>query len=161
MARAHYAFCQHILNTGQGGYAGLRQKLRRRYALSTPENRPDESYDRGTHRTVFLLFLSFLKGTLSGQNAIRIDATWCTQAQSLQGFGEFSFPERVIREVDLERELQQLLDPIAYTGWPVALAGVQTDIPFEIVRIYDSEIQSAAKAAYQRDYMMLGFKSWG
>jgi len=101
MAQAHYAFCQHILNTGQGGYAGLRQTLRRRYALSTPENMPDESYDRGTHRTVFLSFLSFLKGTLSGQNAIRTDATWCTQAQSLQGFVEFSFPERVIREVDL------------------------------------------------------------
>ena len=105
---------------------------------------PDESYDLGTHRTAFLLFLSFLKGTLSGQTAIRIDATWCTQAQSLQGFGEFSFPERVIREVDLERELPQLLDSIGYTGWPVALAWGQTDILFELARIYDSEIQSAA-----------------
>ncbi|MDB4197314.1 hypothetical protein N9777_03380 [Ascidiaceihabitans sp.] len=159
MARADYAFCQHILNTGQGGYAVLRQILRRRYALSTPENMPDESYDRGTHRTVFLSFLNFLKGTLSGQTAIHIDATWCTQAQSLQGFGDFSFPKRVIREVDLERELPQLLESIGYTGWPVALAGVQTDILFEIARIYDSEIQSAAQAAYQRDYMMLGFKS--
>ena len=122
---------------------------------------PDESYDLGTHRTAVLSFLSFLKGTLSGQTAIRIDATWCTQAQSLQGFGEFSFPERVIREVDLERELPQLLDSIGYTGWPVALAWGQTDILFELARIYDSEIQSAAQAAYQRDYMMLGFKSWG
>ena len=122
---------------------------------------PDESYDLGTHRTAFLSFLSFLKGTLSGQTAIRIDATWCTQAQSLQGFGEFSFPDRVIREVDLERELPQLLDSIGHTGGPVALAGVHTDIPFELASIYDSEIESAAQAAYQRDYMMFGFKSWG
>jgi hypothetical protein len=161
VARAHYAFCQHILNTGQGGYAGLRQTLRRRYALSIPKNMPDESYDLGAHRTAFLSFLGFLKGNLSGQTAIRIDATWCTQAQSLQGFGEFSFPDRVIHEVDLETELPQLLDSIGHTGGPFELAGGQTDIPFELANIYDSEIESAAQAAYQRDYMMFGFKSWG
>ncbi|MDE1132670.1 MAG: hypothetical protein OSA49_14050, partial [Ascidiaceihabitans sp.] len=58
-------------------------------------------------------------------------------------------------------ELPQLLDSIGHTGGPVELAGVQTDIPFELANIYDSEIESAAQAAYQRDYMMFGFKSWG
>jgi hypothetical protein len=53
------------------------------------------------------------------------------------------------------------LDSIGHTGGPVELAGVQTDIPFELANIYDSEIESAAQAAYQRDYMMFGFKSWG
>ena len=78
----------------------------------------------------------------------------------MQGFGEFSFPDRIIRAVDLETELTQLLDSIGHTGWPVALAGVQTDIPFELASIYDSEIESAAQAVYQRNYMMFGFKSW-
>jgi len=78
----------------------------------------------------------------------------------LQGFGEFSFPDRVIRAVDLETELPKLFYSVGHTGWPVALAGVQTDISFELASIYDSEIESAAQAAYQRNYMMFGFKSW-
>ena len=78
----------------------------------------------------------------------------------MQGFGEFSFPDRVIREVDLKTELPQLLDSIGHTGWPVALAGIQTDILFELASIYGSEIESAAQAAHQRNYMMFEFKSW-
>ena len=121
---------------------------------------PDPMYDRAAHRTAFLAFLIFLKGNLSGQTAVRIDAKWCTQAQSLEGFGEFTLPDRVIREQDLEKELPQLLTQIGYTG-SVELSAIDPDVPFALADIYDSEIEKAAHNAYQRDYMMFGFDSWG
>jgi hypothetical protein len=159
VARAHHAFCHHILNTGQGGFAGLRQTLRRRYALPIPEIMPDAEYDRAAHRTAFLAFLTFLKGNLSGQTAIRIDATWCTQAQSLEGFGEFALPDYVIREENLAKELSHLLEQIGHVGG-TQLGPADTDVPFALADIYDAEIEKAAQNIYQRDYMMFGFDSW-
>ena len=159
VARAHRAFCHHILNTGQGGYAGLRQTLRRRYSMPIPEMMPDAAYDRAAHRAAFLTFLVFLKGNLSGQTAIRIDATWCTQAQSLEGFGEFALPDRVIREDDLATELPQMLAQIGHEN-SVELGPTDPDEPFALADIYDEEIEKAAQNAYQRDYMMFGFDSW-
>lgn len=160
VARAHYAFCRHILSTGQSSYSGLRQTLRRRYAMPIPEVMPDAGYDRASHRAAFLAFLVFLKGNLSGQTAIRIDATWCTQAQSLEGFGEFALPDRVIREEDLATELGQLLTQIGHSG-SAELGSVVEDEPFKLADIYDAEIESSTQSAYQRDYMMFGFGSWG
>jgi LPS sulfotransferase NodH len=159
VARAHHAFCRHILNTDQGSYAGLRQTLRRRYSMPIPEMMPDAAYDRAAHRAAFLAFLVFLKGNLSGQTGIRIDATWCTQAQSLEGFGEFALPDRVIREDDLATELPQMLAQIGHEN-PVELGPTDPDEPFALADIYDEEIEKAAQNAYQRDYMMFGFDSW-
>lgn len=159
VVRAHSAFCKHILGTGPDSYAALRQTLRRRYALPIPEDMPDSSYDRSAHRTAFAEFLVFLKGNLTGQTAIRVDAAWCSQTQALQGFGEFALPDRVIREDDLETEFAQLLATTKHEG-DVALGSTAEELPFEMADIYDAEIETLAQDVYQRDYMMFGFENW-
>lgn len=159
VVRAHSAFCKHILETGPDSYAALRQTLRRRYALPIPEDMPDSSYDRSAHRTAFAEFLVFLKGNLTGQTAIRVDAAWCSQTQALQGFGEFALPDRVIREDDLETEFAQLLATTKHEG-DVALGSTAEELPFEMADIYDAEIETLAQDVYQRDYMMFGFENW-
>jgi LPS sulfotransferase NodH len=159
VARAHHAFCKHILGTGAGSYAALRQTLRRRYALPIPEDMPDDGYDRIAHRTAFAAFLVFLKGNITGQTAIRVDASWCTQTQALQGFGEFALPDRVVRESDLEVEFAQLLTATGHSG-DVVLGPSVTDEPFGLSEIYDAEIEKLAQDVYRRDYMMFGFESW-
>ena len=127
--------------------------------MPIPEIMPDAGYDRAAHRIAFLAFLTFLKGNLAGQTAIRIDASWCTQAQSLEGFGEFTLPDRVIREEDLAIELPQLLAQIGHNG-NIDVGSVDGDVPFALADIDDAEIEKAAQSAYQRDYMMFGFDSW-
>jgi LPS sulfotransferase NodH len=159
VVRAHSAFCKHILGTGPDSYSALRQTLRRRYALPIPEDMPDSSYDRSAHRTAFAEFLVFLKGNLTGQTAIRVDAAWCSQTQALQGFGEFALPDRVIREDDLETEFAQLLATTKHEG-DVALGPTGEELPFELSDIYDAEIETLAQDVYQRDYMMFGFENW-
>jgi hypothetical protein len=78
----------------------------------------------------------------------------------LEGFGEFTLPDRVIREEDLAIELPQLLVQIGHNG-NIDVGSVDGDVPFALADIYDAEIEKAAQSAYQRDYMMFGFDSWG
>jgi LPS sulfotransferase NodH len=158
LERAHRAYCHRILNSEAGSYSALRQTLRRRYALPISESMPDASYDKVAHRAGFFAFLSFLKGNLAGQTAIRVDADWCTQVQALQGFGEFALPDRVIREADLEEELGQIAAQIGVKMPPLTTDEDQSS--FTLADIYDAEIETLARDVYQRDYMMFGFTDW-
>ena len=157
--RAHDAFCRHIVTTGKGSYTQLRANLIRRYKLPLPEGEPDASYDADAHRLAFKEFLVFLKGNLNGQTAIRVDQAWCSQAQALQGFGEFALPDRIIREADLAHDLAELAVSVGIST-PPAIAPRPATTPFELSVIYDAEIEKLASDAYQRDYMMFGFDSW-
>ncbi|MGJ8617051.1 MAG: sulfotransferase family 2 domain-containing protein [Sulfitobacter sp.] len=157
--RAHDAFCRHILNTGKGSFTQLRNTMVRRYNMPLPENGPDETYDIAAHRAAFSAFLIFLKGNLSGQTAIRVDAAWCTQAQAIMGFGEVCLPDRIIREADLAAELDELAHAIGHADAP-DLSPRHPDQPFALAEIYDDEIEKLAADAYQRDYVMFGFSRW-
>jgi LPS sulfotransferase NodH len=157
--RAHDAFCRHIVTTGKGSYNQLRTNLIKRYKLPLPEGEPDAGYDVAAHRTAFKAFLTFLKGNLNGQTAIRVDQAWCTQAQALQGFGEFALPDRVIREADLANDLAELASSVGKTAAPAVPCRPAT-VPFELADIYDDEIETMTADAYQRDYMIFGFASW-
>jgi LPS sulfotransferase NodH len=157
--RAHDAFCRHILTTGKGSYLQLRNTLVRRYKMPLPAGAPDETYDLAAHRAAFVAFLTFLKGNLSGQTAIRVDPAWCTQAQAIMGFGEVCLPDRIIREADLAGELQEIAQAVGRADAP-ELGASQPDQPFQLAMIYDDEIEKLAAEAYQRDYVMFGFARW-
>lgn len=157
--RAHDAFCRHILTTGKGSFVQLRNTMVRRYKMPLPANGPDETYDVAAHRAAFAAFLVFLKGNLSGQTAIRVDAAWCTQAQAIMGFGEVCLPDRIIREADLAVELGELAHAVGRADPPV-LGASHPDQPFELTEIYDEEIENLAADAYQRDYVTFGFSRW-
>ncbi len=158
-ARAHDAFCRHILGTGPGSYKQLRTTMIKRYNLPLPENGPDASYDRSAHRTAFAAFLSFLKANLAGQTAIRVDPSWCTQSQALAGFAELCPPDRIIREETLGQELAELAHAAGIDHVPALPTG-QADQPYTLADIYDDEIEALAADAYHRDYVMFGFSRW-
>ncbi|AXI40677.1 nodulation protein NodH [Sulfitobacter sp. SK011] len=157
--RAHDAFCRHILTTGKGSYLQLRNTLVRRYKMPLPAGAPDETYDLAAHRAAFAAFLTFLKGNLSGQTAIRVDPAWCTQAQAIMGFGELCLPDRIIREADMAGELREIAQALGRADAP-ELGASQLDQPFELAMIYDDEIEKLTAEAYQRDYVMFGFARW-
>jgi len=159
IARAHDAFCRHILKTGKGSFTQLRNTMMRRYNMPLPVDGPDQSYDLAAHRAAFSAFLIFLKGNLSGQTSIRVDAAWCTQAQAIMGFGEVCLPDRIIREADLAGELDALAQAIGRVDAP-DLGAQKPDQPFALADIYDDEIEKLAADAYQRDYVMFGFSRW-
>jgi LPS sulfotransferase NodH len=157
--RAHEVFCHRIMNSGKGSYLQLRRTLTRRYKLPLPEEGQETAIDRTAHRAAFMAFLTFLKGNLAGQTAIRVDPAWCTQAQAVQGFGEFTLPDIILREDTLARDLGALAASVGYENAPrvepSAFHGA-----WSLEDIYDDDLELLGADVYQRDYMMFGFGPW-
>ncbi|SDI76724.1 nodulation protein NodH [Lutimaribacter saemankumensis] len=159
VARAHDAFCRRILATGPGSYAEIRKTLRQAFKLPIPGQAPGADYDRAAHRTAFLAFLEFLKKNLNGQTGIRVDASWASQAQVIQGFANFALPDVILRESEMSEALPDLARRVGCDTIP-ALAPAQDDAPVALAEIYDDEIEALAAQVYQRDYVTFGFDRW-
>lgn len=157
--RAHEVFCHRILNSGKGSYLQLRRTLIRRYKLPLPEEEQESGIDLAAHRTAFIAFLTFLKGNLAGQTAVRVDPEWSSQAQVVQGFGDFTLPDVILREDTLPQQLGLLAASVGYVDAPhvesTTLRGSYT-----LEDIYDDEVEALGADVYQRDYMMFGFSRW-
>lgn len=156
--RAHEAFCRYILTKGPGSFTAIRETLVRTYKVPLPEDPDDEAYDEEAHRAAFLAFLGFLKGNLGGQTAIRVDSAWASQEHSVRGLAEFGMPDAVLRGDRLGPELANFA---ARAGAePPALPESSREGRIPLASIYDANVERAARAAYQRDYMMFGFGTW-
>jgi len=155
--RAHAAFCECILDTGDDSYPEIRETLRKTFKLPIPKGAVDETYDRRAHREAFLTFIKFLQMNLKDQTGIRVDSAWCSQSQALQGFGQFALPDMVIREEQLQEGLDVLAKQVGIK--PTQLPIVANNYPIQLDDIYDAEIESAVRDVYQRDYMMFGYKA--
>ncbi|MCV6825547.1 MULTISPECIES: sulfotransferase domain-containing protein [Halocynthiibacter] len=157
-ARAHTAFCTHILNSGRRSYGQIRKTLQRVHKLELPDDPQDAAYDRVAHRAAFAVFLEFLKANLSGQTSIRVDGAWASQSAIIQGMANFAMPDLVLREETLETDLEYLAFRTGAENAP--LMEQREDSPYSLNDIYDDDIERAVRAAYQRDYMAFGFGPW-
>lgn len=159
VARAHAAFCRRVLSVGPGSYLQIRDTLRRVFKVSIPKDGPDEMWSRAAHRRAFMEFLEFLRANLAGQTAIRVDSSWCSQSQALQGFGDFVPPDHVFREDEWRGEATSLAASLGAVNAPVPFAALP-DRPHALDDIYDDEIEAIVRQIYQRDYMMFGWGGW-
>ncbi|KPP89133.1 MAG: sulfotransferase [Rhodobacteraceae bacterium HLUCCA08] len=159
VARAHAAFCDKILSTGEGSYAEIRQTLRREWKLPIPGGAPDADYGPQAHRAAFLAWMGFVKANLAGNTAIRVDPYWATQTQVIQGFADFALPDMILREDDLAEELAILAAKAGKTVMP-QVPEVTDPHAARLRDIYDSEVEDAVRQVYQRDYMSFGFGAY-
>lgn len=158
VARAHSAFCRHILAVGPGTFGEIRESLRKHFAVPLPKGAPDETYDAASHRAAFLAFLKFLKANLGGQTGIRVDPSWATQTALVQGFASFGSPDVILRRGRVSEGFNFLAGEVGTDPEPFA---EHLDPEQERLRaIYDAEIEAAARDAYQRDYIGFGFGDW-
>lgn len=157
LARAHAAFCDKILSTGEGSYIEIRRRLGKHYGMEFPESPDDSSYTIDQHRQLFLQFLEFLKQNLTGQTGIRIDPHWASQLSILQGMAQFMMPDVIIREEELSDQFDRLA---SHVGVPMAALRSASEHRFSIADIYDAELETAARDVYARDYMNFGFSDW-
>lgn len=159
VARAHDAFCNKILTTGKGSFQGIRKVLRRAHNLPIPEGEPGADYDVNAHREAFTAWLEWVRANLNGQTALRVDGHWATQAQCLQGMAEFTLPDMIVREDEMAAYLPALALQVGHAD-PPDPEPVPTRAPFALAQIYDDQIESLGREAYQRDYVMFGFDNW-
>lgn len=159
LARAHSAFCTYILNTGAQGYPDIRHLLRNRFKLPIPGQVRKNNYSLDQHYQAFAAFLRFLNHNLLGQTPIRVDASWCSQAHSLEGLSRFALPDLILREPDLALALPDLARKLGRSD-PPDLHLNCSDEPFTLAQIYDARLESLAATAYARDYRQFGFDTW-
>lgn len=159
LARAHEAFCRHILLDGEGAYPRIRRALRKRYGLPLPDEIGDPGYGPDQHRAAFIGFLEWLQGNLADQTNVRVDASWASQSAVIHGFGQFALPDLILREDELREDLIGLSARLGLERAPIIARDIPAG-PFDLAQIYDAEMEKAAQAAYSRDYMIFGFDRW-
>lgn len=158
LTRAYEAFNRHILMPGEDCYDDIRATLRDHYDVPLPVGAPDPAWSVDDQRAAFLMFLGFVKGNLGGQTGIRVDPAWASQTAVIQGMAQFMLPDMIVRDAQLEQGLTALLGLIGMA--PVPLPEVPPITPFALADIYDDALEEAARAAYQKDYMMFGYRAW-
>lgn len=154
--RAYHVFCKYILPEDvPQAYARARRVLQGSHGVEFPQNPTDILLKRAA----FKKFLDFLHANLSGQTNIRVDGAWCTQAQTLQGFGTLVPPDFVFREANLTRDLAFLADCVGdgRSCRPIPEIWKAGD---DFDEIYDEEIETKVATAYRRDYVLFGFRAW-
>ncbi len=160
VARAHVAFCERILTTGDGGFPEIRATLRRVHSVPLPDSEESESYGRNQHRAAFLAFLKFLRNNLSAQTSVRVDGSWASQFTLLQGMADVMLPDVILREDDMPNQLALLASQMGRTRM-LKVPEITDQYAGRLAAIYDDEIEQAARAAYFRDYEAFGFRAWG
>ncbi|SDX38659.1 hypothetical protein SAMN05444358_105106 [Ruegeria halocynthiae] len=159
LARAHAVFCERILSTGPGAYVSIRNMLSRRYNVPLPDKGDQSAYTLDQHYEAFSAFLGMLRSILAGQTPIRADGEWCGQSQTLEGMAGFTLPDLILREDEMATALPELARRVGHTTPPTpAKTGVEA--PFSLAQIYDSQLETRAIEAYQRDYTVFGFGDW-
>lgn len=74
---------------------------------------------------------------------------------------EFALPDMVLREDQLSEMLPILALSAGCEKAPAPDLDPHAPMFFTLSDIYDAEVESAVQDAYQRDYLMFGFESWG
>lgn len=156
LARAHDAFCRHILPLeGPDAFLAIRAALIRDWGLPLPGDPGDPAYDAAAHRAAFAGFLGFLRANLAGQTGLRVDPAWASQAAVVQGMAQTCPPDHLLREEELPEALAALathqgLAPVPYLAQPAPGR-------WQLGDIRDDALEELAAAVYQRDMMLFGF----
>ena len=158
LARAHTAFCRHILPVdGPDALPRVRRVLGRRHNVDLPPDWPDRGYDRSAHRAAFVGFLRFVRANLSGQTVLRTEACWASQSAILAGMAEVIQPDVIVREEDVARDLPDLARRVGHPAPPLPEPD-PADQPFALSEICDDALQALARDVYARDYVRFGFR---
>lgn len=162
VARAWTAFVEKILPSNINAFAEIRTGLVTTYKVPLPKtwtrSDPDPAFDAPAAQEAFLRFSRFLKSNLSGQTSLRIDPAWASQLMGLQGFSSIAPPDFILREDEFCEVLPAYLATRGINVGPLQEAVVPLNEM--LAQIYTPKIEEAIRAAYPKDYAMLGFEDW-
>lgn len=156
LARAHAMFCAFLNSNLQ---PELRPYLAKFHGLKLPAQGKPFGSD-AEFRAAFLEFLKFLKRNLTGQTGLKVIVQFASQTSVIQGFSALYPPDFILRESDLAAGLAQIAQGFGAPMHPVPDDMVQHPEFPSLATLYDAELEQAARAAYDKDYMGFGFGNW-
>lgn len=157
LQRAHDVFVDQVI---LGNRVNVRAFIERGRGLELPQDKADlAQMDTEQHRSGFLGFLQFVKANLNGQTAVQTRPIWASQSRLIEGIVTQCPLHRLIREEHLSEELPALGNAFGCVLPVFEPVRVQRQI--DLSAIYDQSVEAAGRAAYGRDYEMLGFQDFG
>jgi len=157
--RLHTVLARHILPVdGPDALTDIRETLRTHYGIPLPEAAPGPDFDTAAQHAAFLGFARFVAGNLGGQTGMRVDPSWASQRDILRGMADVQMPDVVLREEEMADGLAQLSRQLGLTAPELPPFADTAMVP--LGAYYDAAIEDAVRAAYQRDYLMYGFRPW-
>jgi LPS sulfotransferase NodH len=154
LARAHAMFCAFLSSNLQPELRPYLAKFH--YLPLPPQGMPFQS--DADFRKAFVTFLDFLKRNLAAQTGLKVMAQFASQSAILQGFAAIGLPDFILREEDLPQSLARLA---ADFGLPTPHLGPEPAANYPaLAAIYGPDLDSAARAAYDKDYTAFGFGTW-
>ncbi|SFJ68600.1 hypothetical protein [Jannaschia pohangensis] len=144
LARAHDAFCDVLAAKGPQANT-LRRILTNQHGVDLD----------GDAAAAFLGFLRFIKANLGGQSSLPVQPEWASQSALLAGMAQAVLPQRLIREEEVQAELDRLANLVGKPARPLILPGRAA-----LAEICSDEIEDACIDAYRRDFLNFGFKRW-
>ncbi len=157
LLRAFSAFVTHFVEPSDHHFAGIAATLASRYGLALPAVAPIDQVPDAALAAGFLDFLTFVKGNLGGQTSIRVDGAWASQTAIVEGLARFALPDHILREEHLAQDLAHLQGRLGVDG---AAYRADNRLAARLAAIHDAQMEKAARAAYQKDYMMFGYGAW-
>jgi len=156
LKRAHDVFVDQVL---LGNRVNVRAFIERVRGLELPQEKGElAQFGTQQHRSGFLGFLQFVQANLNGQTAVQTRAIWASQSRLIEGIVSQCPLHRLIREEHLNDELPALGAALGCTL--PAFTSARPHAPLELSAIYDGSVEAAGRAAYGRDYEMLGFQDY-
>ena len=156
--RAWAAYCTHMVTEGADTFLSIRDTLEKQHDLRLPLAASIADIDLRELSDGFLGFLKFLKLNLNGQTMVRVDPSWASQTAVIQGLTTFAPLHDILFQSTIVRDLEALAVKQGVTDGTTPQPAVRCET---LASIYDKRIENAARAAYQRDYINLGFSDWG
>ncbi|MGB3407136.1 MAG: nodulation protein NodH [Jannaschia sp.] len=152
LARAHDAWRATLGGKGQDANT-LRRILTNQHGVTFPQSDAADAHADG-----LLAFLKFLKANLGGQSSLPVAPEWASQAEILAGLAKAILPQRILREFEVQTELDRLSEmsgkaPHAFLATP------ETPGP-SLAEIYVEAHDDVIVDVYRRDFMQFGFKRW-
>ena len=156
LKRAHDVFVNQVL---LGNRVNVRAFIERVRGLEMPQHKEDLAhFDTDSHRSGFLGFLQFVQANLNGQTSLQTRPIWASQSRLIEGIVTQCPLHRLIREEHLSTELSAMGDALGCKFPEFERADTRSTL--NLATIYDQTIEAAGRAAYGRDYEMLGFQDY-
>ncbi len=156
LERAHDVFVHQVV---LGNRSNVRSFIERVHGAALPE---DEAGARAlspdAHRQGFLGFLDFVRANLAGQTALPTRPVWASQTRLIEAMVAQCPVHRMLRADQLSRELPAMAGELGHDLPPFDPA--LRDPALSLAAIHDRALEVAGRAAYGRDYEMLGFGDW-
>lgn len=154
LSRAHTMFCAFLTSPLQPELRPYLAKFH--YLPLPPAGMPFQSEDE--FRKAFATFLDFLKRNLTAQTGLKVISEFASQSAILQGFSAIGLPDLIVREADLQRDLGRLAADLGLPA-PQIAAEPASAYP-SLTQIYGPDLETGARAAYDKDYTSFGFGPW-